>query len=610
LSQIEEQLLTEADLDKVEELELWENRAELARVDSWAFLKYFARTADEHDPAHVYKPFPIRGYLRIIDRVFDELQIAYIEKTGQMKLTWVFVGKTLHNAMFQNSRLIADQSENQKKANAVLGRQKHMYRGLVDFAPLFEKSGGPPIAKEVNGKFGSDTELEFPQNNSKIIAIPQGKDAVQSYTWSIIFADELNLQPKSGEGYAAAAPSIGGGGRWFGVSRANGHTWGYFIREGIDYETGKRVGRLLLDSRFVETKPIKPPAHFTEEQQRWYIEKALLDMDDEKFKNIPLLDLIACCPGMRMWQYDNGMPCIQVHYKADPYKDPITTLGAEWYKAERKLVTTQAHWDQHYEIQYDAFVGRRVITNFSIPLHVRKPEYDSNSMLYLSMDFGANCGCAFAHYTKIPDYHAERLSIIDEIYLESSDTHQLAKEVRKRLEGPYYRSWQNNYIRAFCDPAGHIGDATVSDKSLNTSIKILQSVGIYPYTKKFGVPESTEVLEMVFGLILPDGKPAVELHERCIYLIGCCQNLHFPENGRQGYYEKDGKWDHGGDILRYLIKNVFDYIDLAPTGMKQNQERAFEYKRRKYTGEIIGVRRLHNLRRISPQRTLLARRRH
>jgi hypothetical protein len=580
-------------IKKTREIALWETRAELARVDKWAFLKYFVCTKDEHDETTLAKPFPQKAYLRVATRIIQEVPVFYLEKSRQLLISWIFAACTLHEAMFKKSRRIADQSEQQDKADALIERQRHIYIHVEKLASLFQPSGEFPFAKMTGARVGTDSKLEFPLTGSEIVAVPQGADVLRSFTWSWVFSDEINHQPKTEEGYSAAMPSVSGGGRWQGVGTPNGKTWGYYVREGLDFHTGKRLGRDIIDSNKVVNKLLEPPVELSDEEKRYWIERQLLEMPQTDFDAIPLEQLVACCPGMRYWENENGIPCIRIHYSADPAKDPVTEAGKQWYATNRKKYT-QPKWEREYEIRYDTFEGRPVISNWQTQVFVKKPEYDSNSLLYLSYDFGTTlCGCFIAQFKRIEGFSSDRLSIIDEIILRNSNTPELAKETIRLLESKYRRTWENNYVRAFADPAGLIGDATSADKSLNTSIKILNAVGIFPHTKKFGVPESTEVLETVFAMVLPDNRPAIEIHEKCVYAIACFGGgLHYPTDGRPGYYEKDGEYDHGGDMARYLICNLFDYEALAPKSRAMVEHRTFVPVRRKYTGAIRGYRRI------------------
>ncbi len=580
--------LSQADLQRATEQDYWETTAEISRQCAWTFLKHFTYTLDEHDDSTIAKAFPMHGYLRIYERIFREILIFYAEKSRQMKITWTEGSLILHEAMMKKAKLIADQSKKQEDADAILERQRHVYRNILPYAALFDASGGFPYATEVGGRIGTADKLEFEKNKSKIIAIPQGAHILRSYTWSRIFGDEINHQPDCAEGYAAAMPAISGGGHWNGVGTPNGRTWAYYVREGKDFQTGKSLGKNKFDSNNVKIKPIEAPHHYSEEAARYYIDKQLLDIPQEEFDAIPLIDLVASCPGMRMWENNNGITCIRIHYTVDPAKDPKTEAGKAWYTTERQRYT-KAFWEREYEIRYDTFEGRPVISNWDRQVFVKKPEYNSDYPLLLSFDFGTRvCGTPIAQYQKIENYNAYRLKFLEELILEDSNTHEMAAAIIDIIRTRYPRSWKNNNIKAFCDPAGHQTTETVSDKSLNTSIKILNSVGIYPRSKKFGVPESTEVLETIFTLVLPDGQPAIEFSELCEYLIGVCAGgLHYPENGRQGYYAKDGWWDHGGDMIRMMACNVFDYVALSPEKMPAKVKK-FIPIRNKYTADVKG----------------------
>jgi phage FluMu gp28-like protein len=71
-------------------------------------------------------------------------------------------------------------------------------------------------------KTGTPSTLIFPSNNSIIHAVSQDSEALRQYTASSIFQDEMAFQEHSEQVYAAAKPTIDGGGRLCGVSTPNG----------------------------------------------------------------------------------------------------------------------------------------------------------------------------------------------------------------------------------------------------------------------------------------------------------------------------------------------------------------------------------------------------
>ena len=109
--------------------------------------------------------------------------------------------------------------------------------------------------------------------------------------------------------------------------------------------------------------------------------------------------------------------------------------------------------------------------------------------------------------------------------------------------------------------------------------------------------ESTENMETAFCKVLPNGEPAIMVHPRCTYLISCLEGgLHYPPPkpgklipaGKVGHYVKDGLFDHGGDMGRYLINNIFAEFDFAdkPEPLLQDEK---HYRYKKWTAERVRV---------------------
>lgn len=565
-------------LTEKQERQLWLDRALVARSDPWYFFKYFVSTKDERDPSVLAKPFPRKAMYRVLCRVASECNILFTEKTRQIMMTWFYAGYLLHDGMFKKNRRIADQSKKQEDADGILERQRHIYKNLLKFSPLFEQTGGFPYADMVGEKVGKSSELNFKTPQSVVLAIPQGADILPSHTWSIVFADEINLQPEAESGFNAALPAAQ---QYFGVGTPYGKKFAYWEMYNYDTNTLKKVGKNKCDSNDVKAPPYLPPddviendPDFPEEARRRWIEDRIVNLPDDEFAEIPLLDLIACMPGMRLWQNYKGYWCLRVHYSADPDKDPKTRAGKAWKDVERAKYSL-GYWEQHYEISYEAFEGRAVISNWDRDIFVKEKEYDSEYPIRLSFDFGVYlCGTPIAQYRPIEGFNARQLVILDELILRHSNTPEMAVAIVEHLEHQYRRSWENNNLLPYADPAGNQSHETTSDKSLMTSIAILEQHGIYCDSRKFGVPETTELLETVFALTLPNGEPAVVIHPRCEYLISVLGGgLHYPKDkGRPGYYEKDNEFDHGGDMIRILVANCFDEYDLAQRRWGKDKE--------------------------------------
>lgn len=582
------------------EKDQWLKRSEDAKKHLWPFFKYFVFTMDEHDKTVLYKPCPHKLYIRVMCRAAMEFDVLLEEKSRQIFMSWFWVGVCLWDAMFFYNRLVQMQGKKEPDAQKLLNRARHIYTAIKK---LVEPEMGCkiiPDAQTVGQKYGTKTELKFPEMNSLLEAIPEGPDQVRSNTLSRLFVDEMGEQRQFKDAMAAAMPAIVGGGAFAGVGTPKGKNYPYFLVNGLDDITGKSMGRHLVDSRNIHEKLITPPPSLTEGAARQWIENELISMPDDEFNSIPFAELVACIPGIEYRRTAEEKDILTIHYTADPEKDPCTKEGAEWLKeAKRKFIGGQARWNQEYEIDYGAYLGRPVIKNWEHDKFVRPCEYDSDLKLHMSFDFGTDVNVTlFAQYgpPKLDDGktgEGMQLRILKEIVLRMSHTPNQALLTAQAMENDFWRSRINKNYKAYCDPNGDRNNETTSDRSLNSSIGILESYGIYPLNRKFGVPESTQLMETVFYLELPCGQPAILIDPSCEYLISCfAGGLHYPlepKPGRHGYYEKDGEYEHGGDTARYLIANLFEAADL--TGRKKEKALRATPIYNPVSGRKIGYRR-------------------
>lgn len=584
-------------LTEEEVRERWLIRWELAKRDPWPFVKYFVQTLDEHDREHGMKPYPVKAVGRIMCRAWRDFDILFVEKSRQIMMTWTMAALILHDTLFtKGARRHFLQSKKQEDADAILDRVRVIYDSLSEM-----NLPGLPEVKKAGNKSGTTSEMRFPSKYSIITAIPQGPHTAHSYTCSGIFGDEINHQTEAKSGYEGALPTIKGGGKYFGVGTPNGHTFGWRTMYAIDERTDHVIGPHKIESSRVKENPLEPPSFLNlegddkvEAQRRW-IEHRIITMPEDEFNEIPFVDLIASMPGMKYWRTCTDVDVLSIHYSADPDKSIQTAKGREWGKNERKGMPP-AGWLRQYEINYETFEGRPVISNWRHHIFVKSPQYDEQLPLLLSFDFGKKCGCLFAQKHHIQEFTATQIQIIDEIYLQNSNTLELADRTLELLSARFYRSWETNNIRAYCDPAGHQERETTNDKSLNSSVKILRAKGIFPTSHMFGVPESTQQVETVFAMLYPNSQTAITIHEKCEYLISCLSGgWHYPENGRPGYPEKDSVYEHGGDMLRYLICNVFTAFDM--TRQQRPRQKKNIVLREKNTGRIVGYRKPRTFRR-------------
>jgi hypothetical protein len=556
-------------------IELYRIRSQIALRDPYYWLKYFTFTKDEHDPTYKAKPLPDRAYIRLVARAWEEFNILFIEKSRQIMMTWLMVALDLWDAMSKYSRNNLYQSKDQDDANDCISRARDIYDNAVEITyPIIGQ--WLPQAKKIGNKTGTADKIEFPSMKSQLVAIPGTGDAVRHNTSSTIFGDEMNHQQQFREAYEAGMPTITGGGRCHNVGTPNGFSYAYHVMYGLDPDTGESLGERQIDSDTVKERLFEIPKGLSSEEERFYIEKKLLELPDEKFKSIPFEILAANMPGVRYWRTPPsynlpdmpGIDVLSLHYTCDPYKDPKTKQGTHFVKMARRLYPARSSWRREMDIKYDSFVGRPVILNWDETVFVRKLEYDERYPIETSHDFGTQINCSLFSQTiplTINGKVYKQLRFLREIKLTNSDTPEQAQKAEQLMRREYPSAWAAKRVKSCCDPLGDRQNETTADKSMNTSIKIFKAHGFSLNNRKFGVQESTELIETVFSLFYPNGEPAILIDESCTYLRSCCAALHYAEKGKgkEGHYVKEGYYEHGGDTMRYRIANTFTEYDLT-----------------------------------------------
>lgn len=564
--------------------------AKLAMVDPWYFITNFCFTQDEHDPTQMAKLFPRKLYIRVLIRAALEHEVLFIEKSRQIMATWTFAALAVWDVLTKKNRRGCFQSTKDDTASALLKRAQVIYlnlwnkQGHDDGFPIDVPGISIPEVKWNKAWPGTTTEMEFPETGGLIMAVPQGADVFTSYTFSWVLADEVSKQKQASKSYSDAMPTLQDGSHWWGPGTANGKVWNWMKLYGWDPNLGDFRGTRIVDSANI---PIKK-----------YTEEELLAMPSEQFNAIPFMELIACIPGMRYWivkMDDEKTPCLRIHYSADPAKRPGTPKGDEWFARERQRYSA-TQWAVQMEIKYDVFEGRKVISNWSDRVFVRDElPYHPKYHMFIPVDFGSRlCGAIFLQKVQLESYNFYQARLYAESILRrpAANTFTLAESIIEILKHLFPEIWNSGNFACYPDPAGNIQTDTTSDKSLNTNIKILEAHGLPCHSKKFGIPESTQLVETIFHRSSPGGDPGILIHTRCDYMKGVLGGgWHYPDKPAgmdDGKPEKDGEWDHGGDLARYGIAHMFeDMLDLVD-GPRRAEIVPVQQVFQKYTGRPIG----------------------
>lgn len=216
-------------LQTIEETE--ETHQEIALKDPWHFCTKYVYTLDEHNAKQPIRNFPSYSYLEAITDSWMQESLLIIAKSRQMMITWLMSSLHLWLAL-QPGKLIFYQSKKEEDANAILDRTKFSYYRLSNRLKWGNAEPNMISATESPKERSVYCKLEFPWLNSQIIAVAQGADVLRSRTASAIFSDEMAFQEKAESAFAAAKPTIDGGGKFTGVSSPNGQE--FFYRMAFD----------------------------------------------------------------------------------------------------------------------------------------------------------------------------------------------------------------------------------------------------------------------------------------------------------------------------------------------------------------------------------------
>jgi hypothetical protein len=173
------------------------------RNDPMEFFKTSVLTLDQADRRTPVKAFPWdKPYIApILQKLLTE-RLLVIRKTRRMIISWTVQTFNLWDAMFHIGRSIYVQSDKEEKSDELIRRCKFVYDNLPSYTR--------PIVPRAVYKY---CQLSFPEIDSVIVGVPQGRDQLRQITASRIFGDEFAFWDKAEESYGSMRPTIEGGGQ-------------------------------------------------------------------------------------------------------------------------------------------------------------------------------------------------------------------------------------------------------------------------------------------------------------------------------------------------------------------------------------------------------------
>jgi len=194
---------------------------EIARcmVEPWYWLVNYVWSLqkDENVEGAETHRFPADEYLKItFDMMFREPFLA-VDKSRQMRMTWLLMSYALWHAQFMSKQEIICQTKKEEVADTELVKRAY-------FMAINQPKWMRPKFSKTDSSF---CKLKFPKTGSLIKGIPSGGDQIRSYNPTITIIDEAGFFEGEFEECKTAALACCKDIKT--VSTANGGEWDEFI---------------------------------------------------------------------------------------------------------------------------------------------------------------------------------------------------------------------------------------------------------------------------------------------------------------------------------------------------------------------------------------------
>jgi hypothetical protein len=240
----------------------------------------------------------------------------------------------------------------------------------------------------------------------------------------------------------------------------------------------------------------------------------------------------------------NNFTVVTLHYSADPDKNTKTWV------TEAKKGMPERGWLREYEIDYSVYEGKPFYEFNHYNIQANK--YEPKETLYRGWDYGYHRPACLITKLNANDQWCWLKAILGH----DEPIFEFGKRVRAYCLA--------NYPGALYIDAGDPAGKSISDKGKQTSVKILESLGIFVGSRRQPVEQGAEIIRKKL-LMRADGQPGLVVNpDQQLCIDGFKGGLHYPE-GKEGItfsemYEKDGYYDHIFDAARYLATEMFTVI--------------------------------------------------
>lgn len=371
------------------------------RDDPWLFLKHCVYTHDEVDTENPIKPYPSHlKYLFFVVQMFQLFKKLALPKSRRLTISWTVIALIVWDVIFHKGRSWAMTSKKEGDAGELVSRAEFIINHIPE--DMIPKE---LIPKMKNGKMTEKPPtIEFDEINSRIEGFPSGADQLRQRGFSGIFEDETAYQKNAEKTYAAAEPTIRGGGRFIKVS-----------------------SRAMLDKGFFK--------------------KVVFDRLDAKnnmFAEVPPVEKETPMEGVETWlNPKNKFLVIDLHYTANPEK-----RGDAFKQALEDTMTPDAY-QMEYEKKWQTFEGKPVYDDFNEKLHVSTVASRNNMGSAILLGWktrGLVPACVIAKL------EADRLFVLKEIIGEEMDASSFVPFVKSEIALSFQVINFSQEVVSFVDP--------------------------------------------------------------------------------------------------------------------------------------------------------------
>jgi hypothetical protein len=330
-----------------------------------------------------------------------------------MTMSWCCLALNLWLALFKKGMHCAVVSKKEDDSGELLSRIAFMFENIPEdkipksLLPKMKVKSKPPV-------------IEFMETGSVIRGTAMGADQLRQFTFSSIFGDECAFWENAENFYAAAKPTLDGGGR---MTLVSSRSPGFFKK-------------IVFDK---------------------------IDSPTYNFPELPPSEVKHPMEGVELWKNPNNKFLIfDLHYTANPAK-----RGDAWRDAVKQSMPIQKFMLE-YEKSWQTFEGLPVYGDFRKDVHISKKELVpvAGLPLIIGHDFGMHAAAVVCQLV------GNQLRVYKEFIGMNEGTKTFVPKVMGwiKQKWPAFHDDEKHFIHAI-DPAGfnrNPNDATTCAQTMRT----------------------------------------------------------------------------------------------------------------------------------------------